>query len=102
MDPISMVIAVVILMTGFVLGRLRRTTKEPPKIEALCGCGHGLHMHDDDGKCREIKMIPTRWEYHSDRPYRWDQVPCTCQKYVGPRPVEDYFATPSLPPTETS
>jgi hypothetical protein len=102
MDPISMIIAVVILMTGFVLGRLRRTSTAAKAVEAVCGCKHGLHMHADDGKCHEINLIPYSWDSRYGQANRWNEVACTCQKYVGPRPIEDYFATPSLPPSESS
>lgn len=75
MEPISLAVGGILMLLGIVVGRLgRRRVKALSPPQAICGCDHGLNMHDEHV--------------------------CDCQKYVGPRPIEEFFSTPTLPPGE--
>jgi hypothetical protein len=90
-------IGVIIFVIGFLLGRASQTRQSPPLLQPICGCEHGLNMHGTDGQCHEIDLIPVDWDgYH--RAIEWQEHSCTCQKYVGPKPIEELFSTPILPP----
>lgn len=89
-------IGVIIFVVGFLFGRVSPTRPLPPP-QPICGCEHGLNMHGTDGKCHEIDTVPVRWDLYS-RPTSWEKRTCGCQKYVGPKPVEELFSTPILPP----
>lgn len=72
----------VVLGIGVAIGKRVRRTAAPPR--PICGCGHHRALHDPDtGKC------------HNTRGYI-----CRCQQYVGPEPVESFYVTPTLPPSE--
>jgi hypothetical protein len=89
-------VGTILFVVGFLLGRVSpKPVSRPP--QPVCGCDHGLNMHGTDGKCHEIDMIPVNWDTYG-RANQWNEYPCTCQKYVGPKPVEELFTTPILPP----
>lgn len=91
-------VGVVIFLIGFLLGRISPKSELPElPPQPICGCEHGLNMHGADGKCHEIEMVPVSWDSYG-RETRWNEYSCTCQKYVGPKPVEELFTTPLLPP----
>lgn len=94
-DPFSLAAGAGILAVGFFTGRLtRRKAPAMPKT-ATCECGCSLALHDpQDGTCHgEIKRGSS---FEGDVHY----VPCTCRRYVGPKPIEDLFAPQYLPPAE--
>lgn len=91
-------VGAIIFVIGFLLGRFipnKLTPARPP--QPICGCDHGLNMHGTDGRCHEIDLMEAAWDSYA-RPIRWVEYPCTCQKYVGPKPVEELFSTAILPP----
>lgn len=63
----------------------------PP--EPICGCTHHLAKHDKQGTCHEIVEVPTAWDAER-KPLRYEPGPCTCQQYVGPRPLSTVYADP--------
>lgn len=91
-------VGTIIFVIGFLLGRFapKKLVPERPLLP-ICGCDHGLNMHGTDGKCHEIDLMAVDWDY-TGRANKWTKHPCTCQKYVGPKPVEELFNTPILPP----
>lgn len=98
MDPFTLLAGGALLAIGFVAGRLgRRRTAPPPPMTPVCGCGHALSQHDrTSSTCyaelrRDTFDRRGRWSGHS-----W--VPCTCRQYVGPRPIDEIFTPPLLPP----
>ena len=100
MEPISLLVGGVLLAVGFVAGRWGRRPAPPaPPMTPVCGCGHALSQHDrESSTCyaelrRDTFDRRGRWSGHS-----W--VPCTCRQYVGPRPIDEVFVPPLLPPVE--
>ncbi|MBR8744737.1 hypothetical protein [Nocardiopsis sp. MG754419] len=109
MDPISMIIAVMIAVGGFLAGRattkrqvarqfpsqhhdpraLQGDRSRPATPQPICGCGHNLVFHDQETKrCQTQVVIPGRWTGQSNSTYRQ----CMCQGYRGPVPVDEYYA----------
>jgi hypothetical protein len=71
-----------VLVGRFLPGRRRKTAE----IKAICGCKHARSFHENGGKCKHLTAF--------------DQNRCPCQHYDGPLPVEQFFATPMLPPSD--
>jgi hypothetical protein len=99
-EPISLLVGAVLLSAGFFAGRFsRRRPAPPPRVTPVCGCGHALSQHDRETSTCYAEMPRDtfdkrgRWSGHS-----W--VPCTCRQYVGPRPIDEVFVPPLLPPSE--
>jgi hypothetical protein len=98
-EPISLLVGAVLLAAGFFAGRFSRRPAPPPQLTPVCGCGHALSQHDrETSTCyaelrRDTFDRRGRWSGHS-----W--VPCTCRQYVGPRPIDEVFLPPLLPPAE--
>jgi hypothetical protein len=97
-DPISLAVGAGLLAAGALLGRLtKRGGNKPdqsePKSEPICGCGHSLAKHErDTERCRGEDGR----DRYNDRGH-WmghEWVPCTCQRYVGPQPVESLWLPP--------
>lgn len=81
-----MIEGALILLAGVLVGRFlpgrRRKLKPMPERKPVCGCGHGLHDHDEDGCKAQVcydRLLGS-----------WRQ--CTCRKYVGPQPLPEFFA----------
>lgn len=88
MDPISMVIAAGLLATGWLLGRYARLRRSPKPLQPVCLCGHHYGSHDPErGECMTEFV----------RTFNYQQVwrPCSCVRYTGPQPVEQYWVPPS-------
>lgn len=97
-EPISLLVGAVLLATGFGAGRLSLRKPAPPApLTPVCGCGHTLSQHDTETHTcyaevrRDAFDRRGRWSGHT-----W--VPCTCRQYVGPRPIDEVFLPPLLPP----
>ena len=101
MAPLWIVIAcfvgIGLFGVGFLAGRIVSPTVPASPPKPVCGCQHGLNMHGTDGKCHEVEMVPVKWDIYQ-RATAWKERACGCQKYVGPKPVEELFTTPILPP----
>ena len=101
-DPISLAVGAGLFAAGLVVGKLTRrqdpagTTSQP-----ICGCSHGLEQHDPETKvCHgQILHKDARTEYGEWIGNQW--VPCSCRQYVGPKPFEELYAPPLLPPQDT-
>lgn len=105
MDPISMLtgggLAVISVVFGYVLGVLRRVVpSRDTSPKAICSCDHGLGQHDEkQGTC--YGQILRRGMRDPEGNWLGDQwVQCTCRHYDGPQPIEQYLATPTLPPRD--
>lgn len=99
-DPISLAVGASLFATGLVAGKLtRRHTPTGTTPKPVCGCSHGLEQHDPDTKDCHGQI---RRDVHSEDGdwigYQW--VPCTCRQYVGPKPLEELYAPPLLPPQD--
>jgi hypothetical protein len=94
-DPFSLAAGAGILAAGFLTGRLaRRRSPASAPLAAICGCGCSLALHDPKTGVYhgQIKRGSAMDGYYYE--------PCTCQQYVGPKPIEDLFAPQYLPPAE--
>lgn len=94
-DPLSLIVGAGLLGGGWVAGRVsrRRAAQQPQPVDALCGCGHNLALHDrESGDCHAESMRKTGYGIKE-----WAR--CGCQRYTGPTPLEDFFVPPSLPPS---
>ena len=97
-DPLTLLAGAGILGVGFLAGR-RGRRKSPAPPQAFCGCGHGLEQHDPEA--RVCKAEVTRGKYDSLGEWvGYTYAPCTCQQYVGPKPLEEMFAQRYLPPAD--
>ena len=102
MDPISILVGVGAVLLGQAIGYVQgRRHRAPKPIQAICGCGHGMSMHNaETGRCHGM-MNGDPLKYDSDKePTAYKQVPCTCQRYVGPLPIDQVFSPPVLPPSD--
>ncbi|MBP2474829.1 hypothetical protein JOF53_003701 [Crossiella equi] len=101
-DPISLAVGAGLFATGLLAGKLtRRRAPAGTTPKPLCGCSHGLEQHDPDTKeCHgQILHKDARTEGGTWIGNQW--VPCTCRQYVGPKPFEELYAPPMLPPQDT-
>jgi hypothetical protein len=105
MDPISILVGAGLLLLGLLIGAFttvvllpRRAAVHAPK--PICSCSHGLGQHDEvHGKCHgEILRRNMCDKAGNDIGDQW--VACTCRHYDGPQPIEQYLATPTLPPRD--
>lgn len=68
--------------------RLRRERGPEP----ICGCGCHYAFHDPaTGHCHAQHRRPNKWDTLGD-PVGWKDVPCTCRRYVGPQPLDSFYA----------
>jgi hypothetical protein len=100
-EPLSLLIGGGLLAVGFLAGRLGRARQpaRPSVMTATCTCKHPLSQHDSrSNTCyaeipRDAYTKRGRWAGHT-----W--VPCPCRQYVGPRPIDEVFVPPLLPPRD--
>ena len=87
----------------YVKGRKRRPPKPKEPSPPNCSCGHWLSSHDPKtGKCHSAVKVETAWEiikiddYYGKSaksiPSAWEYRPCPCHQYVGPKPIDEFFA----------
>ncbi|MFD5321307.1 hypothetical protein [Streptomyces sp. NPDC127098] len=82
-------------MAGFLAGGFgarRRAPNRPEQVEPLCTCGHGLAYHDRESQdCHGLVKTAVKF----DKVYGavgYEMRPCTCRRYVGPMPLETFYA----------
>lgn len=63
-------------------------------VKPLCLCKHYLSYHDAKGVCRKEWTESRFTSIKGDHDVR---VTCTCQKYVGPEPLPEFYA-PEISP----
>jgi hypothetical protein len=99
-DAISLIVGAGLLAAGFTAGRFSRRRPSPPApITPVCGCGHTLSQHDRETHTCYAELRRETF----DRRGRFaglTWVPCTCRQYVGPRPIDEVFLPPLLPPAD--
>ncbi len=92
-DPMSVALALGLLGAGWLLGRHTRLKSAPKQPKPICLCGHHYGTHDPEtGACNE------QWQespWSSTRGTYQVSVECTCLRYVGPVPVEQYWVPPA-------
>ncbi|WP_433492115.1 hypothetical protein [Nocardia grenadensis] len=94
MDPLSFAVGAGLIAIGWIGGRFgsRRRTGSKNAVTARCGHGHDLAMHDrETGKCHAQLR---RKDIHELRVW----VGCNCRRYTGPKPLEEVFSPPIVPP----
>lgn len=97
MDPITLIIGAGLIALGWVGGRFRRPG--PPTPRAICGCGHALAMHDrNTDQCHSQKARDKYGPTGAHIGSEW--VSCTCRRYTGPQPLDEFLAPTYLPPKE--
>lgn len=99
-DPITLGVGGALLAVGWLAGRLtgvRTVRSDMPR--ATCGCDHDLSLHDPETKKCHAEIAR---QVHDDYGYwvSYEWVPCPCRQYIGPKPIEEVFAPPYLPPSE--
>lgn len=100
-----------LVLAGMVIGRVarRRAKPEPKKKKPArpeCDCTHSLAMHDTEtGKCQHVDRVVKEKRgaitdhYKDIKGYEtiiYGDKSCTCQRYVGPEPVFDFYVPESL------
>lgn len=93
MDPVTIAASGMLVLLGFVLGRIpRRTSKTPKPPKPICGCGHHHAHHDPKaGICHGTRQVPSKYNVYGEVIAR-KEVPCTCKQYSGPEPLKTFFA----------
>lgn len=87
-DPISVAVAAVVFVGGWLTGRHARLKRTPRQPKPWCLCGHQYGAHDPStGEC--VEQEKERANYTDI----W--VTCSCVRYTGPQPVEQYWVPPS-------
>lgn len=102
LDPISLAVGGGLLAVGWIAGRLARLRSRPAvptTPRPVCTCTHPLSSHAKDGTCHSTVERTKKWD-NSGYPVAFEHVPCTCQQYVGPKPLDELYVPPILPPTE--
>lgn len=85
-DPVSLAVGGGLVLVGWLAGRISRKTAADPN-KPICACDHPVSMHREEGGCAaEIKRP------HSHKGFEW--VKCPCLRYVGPLPLDQYWAPP--------
>lgn len=102
-DPISLAVGAGLFGAGLLAGKLtRRHTGAGTTPKPVCGCSHGLEQHDPDTKECHGETLH-RDARSTSGIYLGNQwVACTCRQYVGPKPFEELFVSPMLPPQDTA
>jgi hypothetical protein len=103
MNAITLLVGAGIFLLGLGIGTLTTILFRTPSAsapQAICSCSHGLGQHDEkQGTCHgqvlRKNMRNPRGDWIGDQ---W--VNCTCRHYDGPQPIEQYLATPTLPPRD--
>jgi hypothetical protein len=103
MNAITLLVGAGIFLLGLGTGTLTTILFRNPSAstpQAICSCSHGLGQHNEaHGKCHgqilRKNMRNPRGAWIGDQ---W--VDCTCRHYDGPQPIEQYLATPTLPPRD--
>lgn len=69
--------------------RKRLATEGP---QAICGCDDHYAFHDPaTGHCHATSKVASKWD--SDGiPVGWSHRQCGCRQYVGPQPLDTYYA----------
>lgn len=108
MEPLTLIVGALLALVFFAMGRAsgRRLAiasgqAPQPPVKPICGCGHGLHEHDLKGnECHAQfkKPMGQRRDKKGELWDTWEWTRCGCRQYTGPRPVEELFITPILPP----
>jgi hypothetical protein len=94
-DPISVGLTAAIFAAGWVAGR-RSRRKAGPKSPPLpwCMCQHHYGAHDPQtGRC--TSQHTERLQERPGGSYGDVWVDCSCRRYVGPQPVEQYWVPPA-------
>lgn len=90
--------AIGLRFAGFRFKRERKS-KEP---DPVCGCDHHFAMHDlRTGECHGLMDGDPIKYYGSGTPSAYKQIPCTCQHYTGPEPMNAIFGPPPPFPRPT-
>jgi hypothetical protein len=90
MDPISVVVGGLLVVGGWLLGRVRsRSVDDSLRVDSdACGCSHPLALHDRKmGTCfADVK----REHYFSTGECNGSEwARCRCRQYTGTRPIEE-------------
>lgn len=93
MDPLSLLVGGVLLGAGWLAGRFAPARRRGPKsVQPVCGCKHHLAYHDPkSGHCMEENRVVTQRDA-AMVPVAWKEIPCTCEQYVGPLPIDSLYA----------
>jgi len=101
-DAIGLAVGGGLLASGWIVGRFARWRSRPARPQAprpICTCDHPLSSHDRVGTCHATVERAKKWDVDGD-PVSFEHVPCSCQQYVGPKPLDELYLPPLLPPTE--
>lgn len=95
LDPLSLGIGAGLVFGGYwtriVAVRVKgRRVKSP---EPICGCDHHRSFHDPaTGACHGQVYVGR------DDDYMIVHRSCTCRRYAGPMPIEEFYSPQLLPP----
>lgn len=61
--------------------------------QPVCGCDDHYAFHDPKtGHCHAMRRVPAKWD-PTGYPISYRDEQCGCRQYVGPQPLETYYAT---------
>lgn len=90
MDRISLVVGGLLVIGGWLLGRVRsRSVDDSLKVDPdACGCGHPLAFHDRAARTCAAEVRRDYYNSYGEHSgHTW--VKCLCRRYTGTRPVEE-------------
>src|SRR4051812_3369968 len=90
MDPISVVVGGLLVVGGWLLGRVRsRSVDDSLRVDPdACGCGHPLAFHDRTARTCSAEVRRDHYNSYGEcTGHKW--ASCTCRLYTGTRPVEE-------------
>lgn len=100
MDPVTVLIILLALDVAFQITTLRAARRRKRKRavnggedpQPVCGCDHHYAFHDPTtGHCHATSKVASKWDY-AGYPVAYTHQQCGCRQYVGPQPLETYYA----------
>lgn len=98
MDPLTLfilfcLVVVVVNRADKVIARRRKDRLDQATgPQPICGCEDHYAFHDPTtGHCHATSKVPSKWD-GDGFPIAYKQQQCGCRQYVGPQPLDTFYA----------